>query len=312
MHIGHMAGLYRSRTSSKVSNHVFRRLIQSGTSMWLKSLGPLQPCCSVPLVGGDGTFIGIPLRNIPDDVKPVWEPETLRKPVVQWNRNDRAGVTPTEGSNRGGVFAEYLALCKRILSGGLSKEERSVTLDNVKASRNCVNEQCFIDELLRWAIINPNDDEYFPLRMILTCLISNDSIFGVLPVPLASYLMRHMALLTADTSAENSIREMATSPIFLSCGVAPELLKVLRFQLHRHARIQTSTLDLMRHYGSRALLYLLSYSTICCNAYACGLNSTRRCHVCGDAPRSLSFDPRRHEFTSTNKPCDHRNQVLHD
>ena len=269
MHVGHMAGVYRARTNSKVSNYVFRRLIQSGISMLLKSLGPLQPCCSIPLVGGDGTFIGIPLRNVPDDVKPVWEPETLRKPVVQWNRNDRAGVTPVRSCNRGGAFSEYMSWCKCLLNGSPSKVDRINAIDNVKANRNCVNEQCFIDELLRWAVLDSDDDEYYPLRMILACLISNDSIFGVFPVSLASYLICHIALLVADTSAENSIREMATSPVFLSCGVGPEVLKVLRFQLHRYGTIQPSTLNMLKHYGlhrfsvlSHNLRFLVSRATV--------------------------------------------------
>lgn len=83
MHIGHFGAhvdKYIRRTSGEnvkgfFSGRSLRTFIQSGTAMWMMTLSTeaSQPCCDVPVIGCDGTPIGIP-GDKAHWMEPVWVP----------------------------------------------------------------------------------------------------------------------------------------------------------------------------------------------------------------------------------------------
>ena len=83
MHIGHFGnhvnGSIKRLFGDKVKGFFiprnWRTFVQSGTALWLRSLGMMASaaCCDVPVIGCDGTPIGIPNHSI-SAVDSVWQP----------------------------------------------------------------------------------------------------------------------------------------------------------------------------------------------------------------------------------------------
>lgn len=249
MHIGHMASAYRARTSSIFSNNNFRRFFQSGVICWLGNLKPLEPCCDLNFIGGDGTFVGIPIKNIPTSAQPAWQPSFIRDPVVQWKINERAGLT-TSNLSRGGDFRDFHSQCIMILSVSTKPALRRDTMNSLIKSRAVVVEQCFVDELIRWSLLPDSTHQWHQLRLILLCLASPHSITGALPIPLSRFLVKHEPILKLDSNCENMLREMSTSDVLRGNGLGPEIIAVFRDQIACDGSIHKTTLAMVIYYGN--------------------------------------------------------------
>ena len=257
MHIGHYASHYRLTTGCTITNHQMRRLLHTGIAMWLKGVSPkaLRPCCDVQLVGGDGTFIGLPTQNIPKSVHPVWRPRFLRTATTDWNRRSRqplaqaftnCKVEPKDADDflekwRQGLLKGSTDLSKRLLAAVIKQPG--------DLSRVCPE---LYAEYYRWLLMPSRSREHTPLKMILSCLFEDESLTGVFPEQLCSSILENKLFLLRKGDCKQVVERLSTEFAFRGCGVGPEIIALFSAQIHTHGSLNASTVNLILYFASEA------------------------------------------------------------
>ncbi len=257
MHLGHYASHFRTTSSSTVSNNQMRRLLHTGIALWLRGFSDsvLRPCCDLSLIGGDGTFIGIPTQNIPHSTQPVWQPQALREPRIEWNRRSRkplahgfanAGMNEKEAD-------ELVESLKEALSAGNSESTRRAFATSIQATRilHQVSQEIHL-EFVRWLQMSPFSQEFGPLRMIFSCLFASESLTGVFPPQLAKYLLLSKAALLDPQSCVDTVSKMSRDYSFKGCGIGSEIIEVFRAQLTTSNCIKGSTVNMLWYFAKNA------------------------------------------------------------
>ena len=133
MHMGHMyghlvLGSFGVQRATGWSQKLFQRFLQSGVALWMASHPRVVPCCDIPLVGGDGTSIGISLRNLLD-LKPVWMPSEKPDPVFSLDcdyENRRMGRISIRLHGAAPIeLTSARRLIRNVLTEGVTTSERN-------------------------------------------------------------------------------------------------------------------------------------------------------------------------------------------
>ena len=133
MHMGHMyghrvLGSFGVQRPTGWTQKLFQRFLQSGVALWMASHPRVVPCCDVPLVGGDGTSIGISLRNLLD-LKPVWMPSEKPDPVFSLDcdyENRRMGRISIRLHGAAPIeLTSARRLIRNVLTEGVTTSERN-------------------------------------------------------------------------------------------------------------------------------------------------------------------------------------------
>ena len=133
MHMGHMYGhlvlsAFGSPHPKGWTQKFFQRFVQSGVALWMASQPRVVPCCDVPIVGGDGTSIGIPLRNLLN-LKPVWMPSERSDPIFSQDcdfENRRMGRISIRLHGAAPIeLTSARRLIRNVLTEGITASERN-------------------------------------------------------------------------------------------------------------------------------------------------------------------------------------------
>jgi hypothetical protein len=253
IHIGHFVSHFRMSSGSTVTNFQMRRLIHTGVALWLRGFASkvLRPCCEVSLVGGDGTFIGIPTQNIPACATPAWQPHRLCSPSVSWDRRSRQPLAKA---------FEDSGLDKKAIDELLEQLKNSVSTTNSESTRLSVAEAIthsdvlrrtvpeLVVELTRWLRLTCLSREYQPLRAIFSCLFANDSLTGLFPPQLASTLLENIPKLAIQQSCLKIVEEFKTEYAFRGCGLGPEIAELFSVQISTNHRVHQSSLNMIQYF----------------------------------------------------------------
>jgi hypothetical protein len=186
MHMGH----YSSHITSMIqfgnpdrqgffSKKNARCFLQTGIALWLQSIPreATEKCCDHDVVGGDGTAIGIPVKQT-QKLRQVWEPPNgTRPPVTTWGRLDRCFIRPARESKKSNkLVTEARAFVHKMTSIGANIPQQR---DQLQYIRDSISSTLYA-EIERWVCLSITSAEWEPLRLILNCIASVDSVTGVI------------------------------------------------------------------------------------------------------------------------------------
>lgn len=259
MNVGHYSSHFCSTSRCKVSKVVFRKLIHTGVALWMQSFSPKTkvPCCDLAFVGGDGTFIGIPIQNVPVDVKPVWQPEVLL-PSETGSRNLREALADCLNNLTSEARQQLRDDLKRAICDSMSDLDRyqlSYVLSQKWRTLQVTMSE-FSDELWRWMRLPSVSRQFEPLRTILSCLISKDSVTGAFPFELSETLLKQKTKMIRVKDCESFVEEMCDLYAFNGCGVGPEIIRILRVQGQCQDGFEPSTISMILYFGAYFSQYL--------------------------------------------------------
>jgi hypothetical protein len=254
MHIGHFASHFRMSTGCTITNNLMRRLLQTGITMWLRGFASsvLQPCCELSLIGGDGTFIGIPTENIPKSAQPVWEPQTLRNPIISWDCKTRQPLAKAfEDYGLGDSDAqELLELLNEMISATNSESMRltfAETLKTCDVLQTTTPE--VVIELSRWLHMSSLYSEYNPLRTIFSCIFGKYSITGLFPPQLTTTILSVQTELTCSAKCRRCVERLSIEYPFNGCGLGAEICQLFIAQLASQNIVKHTTVNMIVYFA---------------------------------------------------------------
>jgi hypothetical protein len=231
-----------------------RRLLHTGITMWLRGFSSqvMRPCCEVGLVGGDGTFIGIPTQNIPRAAQPVWQPQQLRAPSYSWDRRARQPLSKgfVDARMTSTASDEFLDSLRDILSLRNNEAQRrlfAIMLNETKSLQRVSSELSY--EFCRWLQMPTFSKEFKPLRMIFSCLFAQESITGVFPPQLATTILRNKNYLLGTDECLETVARLSSEYAFRGCGIGPEIIEVFNAQLLANSTIKSSTVNMLCYFA---------------------------------------------------------------
>jgi hypothetical protein len=253
MSVGHFLGHFKSSSGCVVSKLTLRHLLHTGVAAWLKSFprSTLHPCCDLRFVGGDGTMIGIPLKNIPSSVKSVWEPTVLQTTIAKHNRTSREPLGDLFGQLCSDQAVALRNELKHALKDEMTELERHKISTDIPRQwpvlKKCVPE--FLVEFCRWSALPSTSNQFKPLREFLRSTISAHSVTGCFPFHLAKALMNQQVALKQGLLTTEQITNLRLSYAFHGFGLGMEVLDIFEAQLSDQGSVVASTVELTLFLG---------------------------------------------------------------
>lgn len=260
MHLGHFVSHFLQNSGCQVSTRQLRTLIQTGIAMILRSFADevIQPCCQLQFIGGDGTFIGIPTRNISAETHPVWQPQTIvENSLLRWDRKCRhplAKIFDAAELNDEHVDS-FLTTLRDVTvtpKDELYRRSIAISLNDIHWLKR--NGNFFFIELLRWLHLPTLSPEFLPFQIIFSCLASQDSLTGIFPLQLATALVINRVLLECPLEqCKSTIMKLSNQFAFKGMGIGPEIMEILVYQSNHFKEIKRSTLGMLLFFASASL-----------------------------------------------------------
>lgn len=208
--------------------------LKIGVALWLKSIRPSvsEPCCPLDIIGGDGTGIGIPVKNALH-IDDVWRPKHS-SPPMQWGRRDRSVIEMLKLPHE--VEVSVRAMIQTVLTSEDLPSPVEVTSalaplpDNMRA------------ELLRFCGLSRSSRQYVPLRQYLRTVLSKDSLTGCFP----KSVIRSLESLLSQPITQLQIR--TCNAAVCDKGICNLLLHLLDIQFSE-GRVHDTFLSLLRELG---------------------------------------------------------------
>jgi hypothetical protein len=202
MHLGH----FRSHVQSRIqhcnpgaagffSSKSWREFIQSGAAARLLALptSVREPCCDLKLIGGDGTCIGVPIANA-STVQPVWSPPaSTREPAVSWGRLERC-VIDSSGDTTAAERKDARAFVRSVTVPSISKDQVRELRDSLETYSTSLPADV-LKMLEIWFTLESSDTRWSPLRRIIQACAHEDSVLGIIPVPLIAHVQQIIEIL---------------------------------------------------------------------------------------------------------------------
>ena len=238
MHMGHYHGMMnvaiqfgaKGERAGFFTNANCRKFLQSGIACWVNSFprSTFDPCCNLSILGGDGTHIGVPLKNSIDIVD-VWKSSNPRQPCVSWGRNDRLFIPDKDPR----AFLAALTIPASAFTPSEVKEQARALPYPIQ------------NEAIRFASLNKADPQFEPLRNILKHISSNDSATGCIKQEMISPL-REICTATTGTKVGQLLSRF--EKFLCSRGIGISFVALFRVQVDSSksgARLLKSSVDMV-------------------------------------------------------------------
>lgn len=237
MHVGH----YRDSMESRIqmnnpgvagffSARKWRIFIHSALALRMASLSPRtrEPCCDLRVVGGDGTGIGIPLKNV--RITPAWvPPEPALSSEPRGSIVERCAIGPTDTKGD----ASDINKARQFLNDMTS---RATTVSHRGDMRGHIDD--YIDfmpspvfhALERFLILEQSEPHWHDIRCLLSTLSHKESLTGVISV----HIINDMKLLIKKMRFEptaNDVPESALLDRISKYGMGPEIVRIFRAEM---------------------------------------------------------------------------------
>jgi hypothetical protein len=223
----------------------WRKFIQGSVARWMMSFPKESngPCCSLDVLGGDGTGIGITVKNV-SHVQPVWNPPSgTRDSRVLWGRKDRCvyDLAPVGKGIGAQAFKDARTWLKKACS--VTVNQAPDVLKDITVHRSAIP-SVICAELDRWCGMLSSDTEFMLLRFLLRCLTCEDSVTGLIhPSEICTW---RRCLPSNDDCC--TLSDWSACKSILVLGVSRELVQLLDAQLSK-TLVQVSTIRLIKFMG---------------------------------------------------------------
>ena len=258
-----------------------RNFVQTGIACWTCSIPEeaTNACCSLDVVGGDGTHIGVSSKQTMR-MSSVWKPEIPRDGILNWRRASRRPASFTlKHSDLGAVIA---VLDPAAVEVGSVVSKACTHLVHILRDRPKIAElddttsECIKSipepiqiEFIRWFAGLPIDSSQFkPLQQILLSAVSSESVSGAYPAESIPHIQQ-MLTLSKNMDSESSEARRQTMLKYLNDSVSKFNRHVMLWHVWNlverqvqccdyDGRILQSTFDLIDFVGEQSILICMS------------------------------------------------------
>ena len=221
-----------------------RKWIQSGVTNWTKTLHKRKnPCCSLDMIGGDGTGIGIPLHNVKRH-QPVWRPRTfMTTPLFMGGRMGRCAMLTPAGCSK-----SEMRECRQVVKSMLSKNENPLEhREHLEKFRDHI-EPSILHEIERWTELVDDVDavERECLRLVLQVIASEHCVTNIIDVTHVDVYIAIIRDLQAGDYRSFDVHRTELS----SAPMGPEIVSIMQSQiLSPVQKVRPQTLALLQYTG---------------------------------------------------------------
>jgi hypothetical protein len=235
MHVGHYRDAMEARIQANnpgaagfFSARKWRIFIHSALALRMASLPATtrEPCCDLRVIGGDGTGIGIPLKNAA--INPAWAPP---QPSAESNligsTINRCGVGPTDLESTASDFKKAREFISQVTSRTTSVPARGDMRDQIDDHVEHMPAPIF-SALEMFLILDQNEPHWHDVRCILSTLSHTESLTGIISIHMLAdihSLIKRMRLQAADSS-DSSIMDNLSKH-----GMGPEIVRIFRAEM---------------------------------------------------------------------------------
>ena len=260
MHVGH----YRDAMDERIqacnpgvagffSPRKWRIFLHSSLALRMASLPATtrEPCCDLSVIGGDGTGIGVPLKNALH-VQPAWAPpEEGFQCSDRDSTMNRCAIGPTDMTGTASEIANARKFLKDITSRSISVSQKGALRDSISEFGDYIP-QPILSALVQFLILDESEKHWRDIRSILHVLSYKESLTGVIPVrmlPDIKQVILRMRL-QGDCTSDGGLFDRLSRH-----GFGPEISRILQIETEKshsqHPPTQTSL--------SKALANLFEY-----------------------------------------------------
>jgi hypothetical protein len=227
MHVGHFRDAMDARIQASnpgvagfFSARKWRIFIHSALALRMSSLPTTtrEPCCDLRVIGGDGTGIGIPLKNV--DIDPVWAPPHPSPPVSTIQKGstiDRCGIGPSDLEGTPADFDKARKYVHKLTSRSTATSVRGDIRDQIDDFIQHIPGPIF-SALESFLILDPNEPHWHDVRCILATLSHTESLTGIISIHMVKDIaslvtrMRLQPSATSDATLVDNISKHAMGP----------------------------------------------------------------------------------------------------
>jgi hypothetical protein len=182
------------------------------------------------IIGGDGTAIGIPVKQL-QQLRPIWDPPGgVRDPIIRWGRKDRCAFdmavavafsgAETKALNAAREWVKQLTTTMSLYSDGMKLSNHEHLIPPI-----------ILKELKRLLLLPLDSQEREPLRKLLRATCCSDSVTGIVTPSQISTWEAALKVLR-NPRRKDILREFQQYKQNLQCaGMGPEMYQVLIVQL---------------------------------------------------------------------------------
>jgi hypothetical protein len=240
MHVGHYRDAMEVRiqacnpgVAGFFSPRKWRIFIHSALALRMATLPQKtrEPCCELHVIGGDGTGIGVPLRNV--DIEPAWAP-----PVPHLSRQprdstiNRCGIGPTDTEGTASDFEKARQFLQQVTSRATSGSLRADLRDSIDDYAKHIPVPIF-RALEVFLVLDEGEPHWKDFRVILSTLSRTESLSGIITIHMLSdarVMIKRLRLCPASTSDDVLVERMSQQ------GMGPEICNVFRTEIaHSHS-----------------------------------------------------------------------------
>ncbi len=254
MHLGHLRSHIQERIQ-RMNPQVqgffspldWRVFIQSGAASRQSSFPVTvrEPCCALRYIGGDGTGIGVQIKNL-DAVQPVWKPLAAASRPKNWGAMDRCAIGNNVplGSNRTAkdrkdARDKMKHVCSSVHLGAQADTE---TLEQLKSYRDLFPPEVY-DLLCQWLDLNSLDKKWSSMRSLLRACACQDSLCGMIPESMLKDLRTAitLALRPVELLSNTESQKTWTATLFKlrQVGMGPQIVEALTIALQCYTSTPT-------------------------------------------------------------------------
>lgn len=235
MHVGHYRDAMEARIQANnpgaagfFSARKWRTFIHSALALRMASLPATtrEPCCDLRVIGGDGTGIGIPLKNAA--INPAWAPpQPSTSALPRGSTIDRCGIGPTDLEGTASDFIKAREFLSQVTSRATSVSARGDMRDQIDDHVEHMPTPVF-NALEMFLILDQNEPHWRDVQCILSTLSHTESLTGIISIHMLAdiqLVIKRMRLQSSDASDSIILNNLSKH------GMGPEIGRIFRAEM---------------------------------------------------------------------------------
>jgi len=237
MHVGH----YRDAMDARIqvtnpgvagffSARKWRTFIHSALALRMASLSPTtrEPCCDLRVIGGDGTGIGIPLKNVAID--PVWSPlESIPRSSapVRGSTINRCGIGPTDLQGTASDFDKARKYLHQLTSRSTTTSTRGDLRDEIDDFAQHMPAP-ILKALEAFLVLDQNEPHWHDVRCILATLSHTESLSGIVSIHMIDDITRLVSKMRLQPC---TVSDSTLIDAISKHGMGPEICRIFKAEM---------------------------------------------------------------------------------
>ncbi len=199
-----------------------------------------EPCCNLRYIGGDGTGIGVQIKNL-DSVQPVWKPPvSMYARPKNWGALDRCVIgnnVPLPPERTAKDRKDARQFMKLATETPLGNSQNDVDLERLAEFQDLIPPSVYA-LLVQWIDLNSHEKKWSAMRSLLRASACQDSLCGVIPESMLGDLRSAVALASRPRVLLENKAEYAlwckTLHSIRQVGMGPQIAETLTLALDCH------------------------------------------------------------------------------